>query len=317
MSERTAARAAAPRTGVLVMAYGTPREADDIEPYYTDIRRGRPPTPELLADLIRRYEAIGGLSPLAQRTEAQRAALQRALAAVEPGRYEVAIGLKHANPSIEDGVRGLTRGSSVEEVVGLVLAPHYSAFSVGQYLERAEAAGAAEGVPVTGIRSWHLEPAYLDFLVGAVRRQLGDLPTATTVLFTAHSLPERILGTGDPYPEQLRATAAAVAERAGLAAATWDVAWQSAGRTPEPWLGPDVLTAIDALADRGDVDGVLVCACGFVADHLEVLYDLDIEARTRAVGRGLAFARTACVNDDREVMAALAGLVVDRVAAPR
>ena len=311
-------RATRPRTGVLVMAYGTPRQADEIEPYYTDIRRGRPPTPELLADLVRRYEAIGGLSPLAQRTEAQRAALQRALDAVEPGRYEVALGLKHAAPSIEDGLRGLTRGGAgVEEVVGLVLAPHYSAFSVGQYLERAEAAGAAEGVPVTGIRSWHLEPAYLDFLVAAVRRQLADLPTATTVLFTAHSLPERILATGDPYPEQLRATAAAVAERAGLAGSAWDVAWQSAGRTPEPWLGPDVLAAIDGLADRGDVDGVLVCACGFVADHLEVLYDLDIEARGRAVGRGLAFARTACVNDDREVMTALAGLVVDRLAAPR
>lgn len=310
-------RAAAARTGVVVMAYGTPREADEIEPYYTDIRRGRPPTSELLADLVRRYEAIGGLSPLAQRTESQRAALQRALAAIEPGRYEVAIGLKHAAPSIEDGVRALTRKAGVEEVVGLVLAPHYSAFSVGQYLERAEAAGAAEGVPVAGIRSWHLEPAYLAFLVAAVRRQLADLPTATTVLFTAHSLPERILAAGDPYPEQLRATAAAVAERAGLAASTWDVAWQSAGRTPEPWLGPDVLTAIDGLADLGDVDGVLVCACGFVADHLEVLYDLDIEARTRAVGRGLAFARTACVNDDREVMTALAGLVVDRVAASR
>jgi len=310
---------AAPRTGVLVMAYGTPRQADEIEPYYTDIRRGRPPTPELLADLVRRYEAIGGLSPLAQRTEAQRAAIQRALDAVEPGRYEVALGLKHAAPSIEDGLRGLTRGGAagIEQVVGLVLAPHYSAFSVGQYLERAEAAGAAEGVAVTGIRSWHLEPAYVEFLVAAVRRQLADLPTATTVLFTAHSLPERILATGDPYAERLRATAAAVAERAGLPASTWDVAWQSAGRTPEPWLGPDVLAAVDGLADRGDVDGVLVCACGFVADHLEILYDLDIEARGRAVGRGLAFARTACVNDDREVMTALAGLVVDRVGAPR
>jgi protoporphyrin/coproporphyrin ferrochelatase len=317
MSER-GERGAAPRTGVLVMAYGTPRQADEIEPYYTDIRRGRAPTPELLADLVRRYEAIGGLSPLAQRTVAQRAALQRALDAVEPGRYEVALGLKHATPSIEDGLRGLTRGGAgVEEVVGLVLAPHYSAFSVGQYLERVEAAGAAERVPVTGIRSWHLEPAYLEFLVAAVRRQLAVLPTATTVLFTAHSLPERILATGDPYPEQLQATAAAVAERAGLATSTWDVAWQSAGRTPEPWLGPDVLAAIDGLADRGDVDGVLVCACGFVADHLEVRYDLDIEARSRAVGRGLAFARTACVNDDREVMTALASLVVDRVTAPR
>ena len=318
MSERSDPGARArPRTGVLLMAYGTPRQADEIEPYYTGIRRGRPPTPELLADLERRYEAIGGLSPLAQRTEAQRAALRQALDAREPGRYEVALGLKHASPSIEDGLRALVRGSGVEEVVGLVLAPHYSAFSVGQYLERAESAGAAEGVPVTGIRSWHLEPAYLEFLVAAVRRQLADLPTETTVLFTAHSLPERILATGDPYPEQLRATAAAVAERAGLPASTWDVAWQSAGRTPDPWLGPDVLAAIDRLADRGDVDGVLVCACGFVADHLEILYDLDIEARGRAVGRGLAFARTACVNDDREVMTALAGLVADRVTAPQ
>jgi ferrochelatase len=304
------------RTGVLVMAYGTPRQTDEIEPYYTDIRRGRPPTPELLADLVRRYEAIGGLSPLFQRTEAQRAAIARALELAAPGRYTVGLGLKHAAPSIEEGLRALVDGGA-DRIVGLVLAPHHSALSVGQYLERAEAAGAAAGVPVTGIRSWHLEPAYLDFLAAAVDHQRKGLPTSTTVLFTAHSLPERILATGDPYPEQLRQTAAAVADRAGLAAGTWDVAWQSAGRTPEPWLGPDVLAVIDATADRGDIDGVLVCACGFVADHLEVLYDLDIEARGRAAGRGLAFARTACVNDDPEVMSALARLVVDQVAATR
>ena len=304
------------RTGVLVMAYGTPRQTDEIEPYYTDIRRGRPPTPELLADLVRRYEAIGGLSPLFQRTEAQRAAIARALERAAPGRYRVGLGLKHAAPSIEDGLQALV-DDGADRIVGLVLAPHHSALSVGQYLERAEAAGAAAGVRVTGIRSWHLEPAYLDFLAAAVDHQRADLPTSTVVLFTAHSLPERILATGDPYPEQLRQTAAAVAERAGLAAGTWDVAWQSAGRTPEPWLGPDVLAVIDATADRGDVDGVLVCACGFVADHLEVLYDLDIEARGRAAGRGLAFARTACVNDDPDVMTALAGLVVDQVAATR
>jgi len=303
-------------TGVLLMAYGTPRQTDEIEPYYRDIRRGRPPTPELLADLVRRYEAIGGLSPLFQRTEAQRAAITRALELEAPGRYTVGLGLKHATPSIEVGLRALVEGGA-DRIVGLVLAPHDSALSVGQYLERAEAAGAAAGVPVAGIRSWHLEPAYLDFLAAAVDRQLADLPTSTTVLFTAHSLPERILATGDPYPEQLRQTAAAVAERAGLARGTWDVAWQSAGRTPEPWLGPDVLAVIDATADRGDVDGVLVCACGFVADHLEVLYDLDIEARGRSAGRGLAFARTACVNDDPDVMTALAHLVVDRVAATR
>jgi ferrochelatase len=305
-----------PTTGVLLMAYGTPRQTDEIEPYYTDIRRGRPPTAELLADLVRRYEAIGGLSPLAQRTETQRVAIQHALDAERPGAYAVTLGMKHAAPSVEDGVRHLV-DVGVEAIVGLVLAPHYSALSVGQYLERAQAAAAAAGTPLRGIESWHLEPAYLDFLTAAVRRQLTDLPTATSVVFTAHSLPERIVATADPYPDQLRATAGAVAARAGLPTAGWEVAWQSAGRTQEPWLGPDVLQAIDDLAERGRVDGVLVCACGFVADHLEVLYDLDIEARGRAVERGLAFARTACVNDDPEVMAALARLVIDRSAAER
>ncbi len=170
---------------------------------------------------------------------------------------------------------------------------------------------------VLGVRSWHLEPAYLDFLAAAVRTELAALPADTTVLFTAHSLPERILATGDPYPDELRATAEALAERVGLSPDRWQVAWQSAGRTAEPWLGPDVLQAIDELAPAGTAagtaSGVLVCACGFVADHLEVLYDLDIEARARAEGHGLAFARTACVNDDPAVLGALADLVVARV----
>ena len=196
--------------------------------------------------------------------------------------------------------------------MALVLAPHYSALSVGQYLGRAEEAGVTAGVKVLGVRTWHLEPAYLDFLAAAVRAELASLPATTTVLFTAHSLPERIRTTGDPYPDELQATAAAVASKAGLDNGRWRVAWQSAGRTPEPWLGPDVLQVIDELAGSAESTGVLVCACGFVADHLEVLYDLDIEARTRAEERGLAFARTACINDDPAVLGALADLVVAR-----
>ena len=297
------------------MAYGTPRGPEEIEPYYTDIRRGRPPSAEQLADLVRRYQAIGGLSPLAERTEAQRAGIQSALDARQPGRFTVVLGLKHARPTIEDGVAALA-DQGLTEAVGLVLAPHYSALSVGQYLGRAEEAAAGRGMRVLGVRSWHLEPAYLDFLAAAVRTELDALPTDTTVLFSAHSLPERILASGDPYPDELLATAEALAERVGLCPDRWRVAWQSAGRTPEPWLGPDVLQAIDELAAAGTGDGtaagVLVCACGFVADHLEVRYDLDIEARARAEGHGLVFARTTCINDDPGVLGALADLVVAR-----
>ena len=316
------------RTTVLLMAYGTPGWRDAILPYYTDIRRGRPPTPEQLADLAGRYEAIGGLSPLAERTEAQRRRLQAALDGRAPGRFDVVLGLKHADPKIEAAVGAVT----TDRIVGLVLAPHYSAFSIGQYHQRAGAAAAARGISFVGIDSWHLEPAYLEFLAAEVRIRLAVLPATTRVLFTAHSLPERILATGDPYPDQLLATAAAVAERAGLTEpGRWGLAWQSAGRTPEPWIGPDILTVIDDLAvgqpavgqpavgqpavgrpavGQPAVGGVLVCACGFVADHLEVLYDLDIEASRRAAARGLAFARTACVNDDPTVFAALADRVI-------
>ncbi len=302
------------RTAVLLMAYGTPRHASEIEAYYTDIRRGRPPAPEQLADLVARYDAIGGLSPLAERTDAQRLGLQAALDATSPGEFEVVLGLKHAAPRIEDAVAALA-ADGFRRSVGLVLAPHYSAFSVGQYLDRAGAAGAASGLDVLGIEDWHLLPEYIAFEAAGVSSGLASLPAGAKVLFTAHSLPERILATGDPYPEQLRATAGAIAAAAELAErVAWDTAWQSAGRTPEPWIGPDILAAIDELAGADDVTGVLVCACGFVADHLEVLYDLDIEASRRAAERDLAFARTPCVNDDPRVLGALAELVVARAA---
>jgi ferrochelatase len=308
-----------PTVGVLVMAYGTPSHPDEVEAYYTDIRRGRPPSPEQLADLQRRYDAIGGLSPLAEATETQRAGLEAALEARAPGRFDVVVGFKHARPSIEEAVHALA-GRGVTSIVALVLAPHYSALSVGEYLARAMTEGRALDVSVTGIRSWHLEPSYLDLLAAEVRAGLADVPPPAHVVFTAHSLPERILRDGDPYPEQLRATAQAVAERAGLGrpgGPAWSVAWQSAGRTPEPWLGPDVLEVISELAAAYTCSGVLVCACGFVSDHLEVLYDLDIQARQRAEALGLSFGRTASVGADPGVLGALADLVVAQAPGPR
>jgi ferrochelatase len=276
-------------------------------PYYTDIRRGRPPTEEQLSDLTARYEAIGGLSPLAALTEAQRDALQTALNNIAPNTYHVALGLKHAAPMIEDAVQQLAQ-EGFTKIVALVLAPHFSSFSIGQYIDRATTAATPHGISVVGITSWATEEAFIDFLAADMSAKLATMPAATHVLFTAHSLPQRIIDAGDPYPAELRSTAVAVAAKVGLTEnAQWSIAWQSAGRTPEPWIGPDILDVIDQLATQSNpATGVLVSACGFVADHLEVLFDLDIEASHRAEQHGLAFARTECVNDNGAIMNALA-----------
>ncbi len=293
--------------GVVLMAYGTPRSAAEILPYYTDIRRGNPPSDEQLANLTARYEAIGGMSPLLQRTEAQRTALQAALDRKARGRYHVVLGLKHALPSIEQGVDELAN-VGCDRIVGLVLAPHYSAFSIGQYLDRLTAAAARHDISVTPVESWATEPAFIEFISRELRTELAEMPIGTRVVFTAHSLPQRILASGDRYPAEVQATAACVADALGLD--NWGLAWQSAGRTADPWLEPDLLHLIDELGDDGQTRALLVSAVGFVADHLEVLYDLDIEAAGRAALRGLAFARTSCVNDDASVMAALADRVI-------
>ena len=298
------------KTAVLLMAYGTPRTPAEIEPYYTDIRRGRAPTPEQLADLVARYDAIGGISPLAARTEAQRDALQSALNAIAPDTYEVVLGLKHAAPMIETAVNDLA-ARGFRHIIGLVLAPHYSSFSIGQYMDRTRAAAEPHGITVTSIDSWATEPAFIEFLAADLRTRLSAMPENTKVLFTAHSLPQRIIDAGDPYPDELRSTAEAVATASGLDSwSSWSIAWQSAGRTPEPWIGPDILAVIDDLAASENASGVVVCACGFVADHLEVLFDLDIEAKQHAEAKGLAFDRTSCVNNDASIMHALAQRVV-------
>jgi protoporphyrin/coproporphyrin ferrochelatase len=292
---------------VLVMAYGSPADPGGLEAYYTHIRHGRPPTPALLAELRGRYEAIGGRSPLLDITRAQASALRGALRAAGHGDVDVAVGMKHAPPFLEDAARGLAR-SGAEHVVGLVLAPHYSRMSVQQYGDRVRDA-LGDGPRLALVRSWATAHGYVRYLASAVRdalARLGDAAAGAEVVFTAHSLPETILDAGDPYPEELRATATAVAAAAGLA--HWSIAWQSAGRTAERWIGPDILELIPELVERR-ATGVVVCPAGFVADHLEVLYDLDVEAATAARAFGLPFARTAMPNADRALAATLAGVV--------
>lgn len=295
-----------PKAGVLVMAYGTPKDLDDVAAYYTDIRHGRPPSPELLKELTDRYRAIGGRSPLLEITRAQTHGIEERL-----GDVPAYLGQKHAAPFIPDAMAKVVT-DGIDVLIGLVLAPHYSSMSIGDYQRRIERAAADVGWAgeLKMIHSWHLEPAYLDLLATRVDHALASLerarPNDTTVLFTAHSLPAAIVRTGDPYPEQLAETAKAVADRAGLD--KWQIAWQSASRTTDPWLGPDVLEVLVDLAARGD-RAVVICPCGFVSDHLEVLYDIDIEAKQLAAELEIELVRTASPNTDPGFLDLLAGVV--------
>ncbi|HXQ58551.1 MAG TPA: ferrochelatase [Acidimicrobiales bacterium] len=304
-----------PDTGVLVMAHGTPRTLGEIEAFYTEIRRGRPPSAEQLAELTGRYRAIGGTSPLNERTRAQVAGIGRALEARAPGRFAVVGGAKFAAPRIEEAVAELVAGA-VNPIIGLVLAPHSSSVSVGEYARRAAAAISSEpgssepGIGFEMIDHWYDAPGFEALMAARVRRAMegltGSAPGPVRVLFTAHSVPVRV-AAGDGYAEQLEQSTRAVAGAAGVG--DWSVAWQSAGRTDDEWLGPDVNTVIAGLPALG-YGGVVVCPIGFVSDHLEVLYDIDVEARATAEKAGIALARTASLNDDPLFCEILADVVV-------
>ncbi len=315
-------RAVRPPTGVLVMAHGTPDSPADVESFYTAIRHGRPPPPELLDQLVRRYEAIGGTSPLTERTRDQIHGLSSALEAAAPGTFMVGYGTKYASPSIEEGMATLV-GAGVDRVIGVVLTPHQSSLGSNEYLRRARQAAESPPVPVefTAVPSWHRAHGLAELLAARVRVVLAamdaDDARRTVVLFTAHSLPQRVIAEGDRYPDQVAESASDIAAAAGLddvPGLNWGVAWQSAGRTGEPWIGPDLLTELARVADAG-ATSVVVCPVGFVSDHLEILYDLDIEAAATARSLGVAFARTPSLNDDPRFTALLAE-VVCRAAVP-
>ena len=283
------------RTGVICMAYGSPRTEDDVEAYYTHIRGGRRPSPDALDELRLRYRAIGG-SPLDEITRRQAAALATRLG------LPAFVGMKHAPPFIADGVAE-ARAAGVERLVGLPLAPHYARMSLGGYERSMREAwdGDLDFVP-----GFHDHPAF----VRAVRTLLAEALDGwrpDRVFFTAHSLPERIVRDGDPYDMRLLDSCRLVAE--GMDLPPWQFAYQSQSRTGEPWLGPDVLEAVESSAARR----VLVCPIGFVADHLEILYDLDVEAQEFARERGLEIRRTASFNDRPAFIDALAAVVRDRL----
>jgi ferrochelatase len=293
------------------MAYGTASGPTDVERYYTDIRGGRTPTPEQIQELKDRYEAIGNTFPLDRITREQAAGLEAELSTNERP-VQSYIGYKHSPPFVGDTVEQMA-SEGVTEAVGIVMAPHYSGMSIGSYIERARKQQ-PESMHLTFVESWHTHPAFVEVLVQRLQEARSmldaDARRNDLVIFSAHSLPERIVAEGDPYPQQLRETAEAVAKHAGIERFT--TGWQSAGRTPEPWLGPPLEDLVGKAAADGHT-GVVVCPCGFTADHLEVLYDIDIEAKGAAERAGIPLMRTRSMNAEPDFIRAVAAILRDHV----
>lgn len=298
--------------GVLIMAYGGPDRLEDVEPYLLDVRGHRPTAPEIVEEVRERYRKIGGRSPIVEQTTAQAQALQAAL--VDRGdEFKAFVGMRHWHPYIQDTLAEM-QAQGIQRTVGLVMAPHYSRMSVGAYFNRIEQAGSA--IQVAPINNWHLLPGYLDALAGRVRDALERFPAAdrpnVPVIFSAHSLPERILEWNDPYPEQLRETVQALHQRLG--AQPYDFAYQSAAISPDPWLGPDVSVLIERLAEQGQKN-VLICPIGFVCEHVEILHDVDLVYRELASSRGMRLERIEMAGTAPEMIDGLAGLIHETASA--
>jgi ferrochelatase len=299
--------------GVLLMAYGSPDTPDDIEPYYTHIRHGRAPSTDLLEELQERYRLVGGRTPLSDISEATRTLLEQGLNSESSNRYRVILGMKHWHPYIEQAVREMA-SEGIQRVVGLILAPHYSTRSVAEYYGYVEDAQRKLGttIAVEQIDQWHLFPPFLAAVRCRVEAELGRFPAEAdvTVVFTAHSLPAKILESGDPYPNQLLETSEALAEMIGIP--RWTFSYQSAGRTPDPWLAPDLVETVYRLGHEG-VKNILVASIGFVSDHLEILYDIDYEAQGAAREEGITLRRTEMLNASPDFVEGLVALVRERV----
>jgi len=287
---------------VVVMAYGGPGKLDDVEPYLLDVRGGRATSPQLVEEIRMRYARIGGRSPILELTRAQATAVGRTLG----DRFHVTVGMRHWHPYIKEAVDELRR-AGYRRLVGIVMAPHYSSMSVGAYEKKLlEAAG--DDVATALVRSWWEQPRFLDAVATHLTEALQRFsrPRDVQVIFTAHSLPQRILAAGDPYPEELLASAKQVAQRLRLK--DWRFAYQSAGATSEPWLGPDAEEIMTELAKSGH-NAILLVPIGFVCDHVEILYDIDVEYQALAQRLGVQLERTKSLNDDPGLVAAVAEVV--------
>ena len=292
--------------GLLVMAYGGPDNLEEVEPYLMDVRGYRATAPEIVHEVRERYREIGGRSPILERTQAQADALQSALNRQGPD-FKAFVGMRHWHPFIQDTLAEM-RAQGIERTVGLVMAPHFSRMSIQAYFNKIQDANS--GMQIAKIHDWHLLPEYLDALVYRVRTALERFPESVRadvpVIFTAHSLPERILQWGDPYPLQLLATTDALMERLGPR--PYEFAYQSAAISTDPWLGPDASEMMERFAAEGKRH-ILICPIGFVCEHVEILYDIDIVYQRLAKELGIQLERIVMLNDDPEMIRGLAGLV--------
>ncbi|MBT2694395.1 ferrochelatase [Bacillus sp. ISL-55] len=304
------------KMGLLVMAYGTPYKEEDIERYYTHIRRGRPPAPEMLEDLQNRYEAIGGISPLAKITVEQGEKLEQHLNSIQDEvEFKMYLGLKHIEPFIEDAVKQMHE-DGIEEAVSIVLAPHFSTFSVKSYNGRAKEEAAKLGGPeIVSVESWYDEPKFIKYWSDRVAKTFAEMPAdekeKSVLIVSAHSLPEKILQMGDPYPEQLKETADLIAKQAGVK--NYAVGWQSAGNTPEPWLGPDVQDLTRELFEEHGYKAFVYVPAGFVSEHLEVLYDNDYECKVVTDEIGASYYRPPMPNAEPEFIDAMADVILKKL----
>lgn len=300
--------------GVLVMAYGGPDSLDELPGYLADIRAGRPTPRAVVEEITENYRAIGGRSPLLEVSRRQVDALSERLG----DKYRCYLGMRHWSPWIEEVVGGMLE-DGVTHAVSLVLAPHFSALSVARYQQKiADGLDLYRGrVEVEHVPSYHDVPAVIEAFAGRLTEGLSHWPESERegvhVVFSAHSLPKRVFAAGDPYDRQCRETARLVAERAGLGVERWSWSYQSAGRTAEPWAGPDLGEHLEELAALG-VRDVVAVPVGFVSDHVEILFDVDVRARAIAEGVGIRLERPPALNDDPVFIEALAELVRARAA---
>lgn len=302
--------------GLLVMAYGTPYKEEDLERYYTHIRHGRKPSDEMLQDLRDRYDAIGGISPLARITEDQANALGAHLNSIQDDiEFKVYLGLKHIEPFVEDAVQAM-HNDGIKEAVSIVLAPHFSTFSVKSYNGRAQEEAEKIGGPaINSVESWYDEPKFIDYWVKRVKETFESMDSAergkAVLIVSAHSLPEKILQMGDPYRDQLQETADLIAKGAGVD--NYVIAWQSEGNTPDPWLGPDVQDITRELHEEKGYTSFVYTPVGFVSDHLEVLYDNDIECKIVTDEIGAKYYRPEMPNTQAQFVDAMATVVLEEL----